>query len=233
MRMPFYINLTDKNILVIGGGGVGTLRAKKFIEAGANVKVLSKEFSSELKELEEKSNLELIRDDAFNVDVLKPLIKWAHIVTVAIGDVGINSIVKELAEKYKCFVNLANDASETEIVVPFEGEFEGIRFSVTTEGKSGVVARMVRDAFLEMLQNDEETIFLLRAMDYLKKYMKSENIPVDLRMKLYFEISSDDCFRGLVKKGKVEEAKRYAESLIEEYVSGRKKFSIQPRVSFK
>jgi precorrin-2 dehydrogenase/sirohydrochlorin ferrochelatase len=109
------------------------------------------------------------------------------------------------------------------VVVPFEGEVEGIRFAVTTEGKSGVVARKVRDAFQRMLEEDDETIYFLRAMDHLKKYMKSKNVPVQMRMKLYFVISSDPEFRRLVKEEDIEGARLLAEKLVKEYLSGKRK----------
>ena len=51
MRIPLYIEFDNKNVLIIGGGGVGTGRAKKFLKAGAKVLVLSMDFSEELKKL--------------------------------------------------------------------------------------------------------------------------------------------------------------------------------------
>jgi len=222
MRIPLYIEMAGKNVLIIGGGGVGTSRAKKFLEAGANVRVLSIEFTPEIKDLERNNpRLELIEDDANTFD-LEPLFEWAHFVTVAVGDLRLNEVAKVLAAKKKCFLNLANDSSQTEVVVPFDGEYEGVRFAVTTEGKSGVVARMIRDSILEMLKKDDEKIYLLKAMDYLKKYMKAEKVPIDLRMSLYFEISSDEEFRNLVKDGNIDEAKSLAEKLVQEYVSGKR-----------
>jgi precorrin-2 dehydrogenase/sirohydrochlorin ferrochelatase len=53
--------------------------------------------------------------------------------------------------------------------------------------------------------------------------MKSHNIPVQMRMKLYFVISSDPEFRRLVKDGEVDEARKFAEKLVHEYVSGKRK----------
>ena len=222
MRIPLYIEFTGKNVLIIGGGGVGTARARKFLEAGAEIRVLSLEFSDELVRLSEKGNVELIEGDAFNRNLLESLIAWCDLVTVAIGDLRINDIVIELARKHKALVNLANDAERTEVVVPFEGEVKGIRFAVTTEGKSGVVARRVRDLFMETLKEDSESLYLLEAMHYLKKYMKSRNVPVQLRMKLYFVISADEEFRSLVNQGRVEEAQELVEKLVEEYISGKR-----------
>lgn len=222
MRIPLYIEFTGKKVLIIGGGGVGTVRARKFHEAGAEIRVLSLEFSEELVELSKGGKVELIKGDAFNKNLLESLISWCDLVTVAVGDLRLNDSVIELARKYKALVNLANDAERTEVVVPFEGEVNGIRFAVTTEGKSGVVARRVRDLFMETLKEDSESLYLLEAMHYLKKYMKSKDIPVQLRMKLYFVISADGEFRKLVNEGRVNEARELAERLVEEYVSGKR-----------
>ena len=218
MRIPLYIDFKGKNVLIIGGGGVGTSRARKFRETGANVRVLSLNFSEEL----ENMDVELVTGDARNSDFLEEHVKWCDLVTVAIPDVGVNDTVIELARKHRALVNLANDSERTEVVVPFEGEIEGIRFAVTTEGKSGIVARVVRDRIAEMLENDEETINLLRAMDFLKRYMKENEIPVDVRMKMYFAISSDDSFKKLVKEGKIREAKDFALRYLNEYLEGRR-----------
>lgn len=223
MRIPLFIEFEDKKVLVIGGGGVGTVRAKKFLEAGAKVRVLSLKFSDELKKLAEEGKVELIEGDAFNENLLEDLISDSDLVVVAIPNLKINDVVWKIAKKHKTLVNLANDAEKTEVVVPFEDEVEGIRFAVTTEGKSGIVARKVKEAFRKLLEEDEETIFFLKAMEHLKKFMKSHNIPVQLRMKLYFVISADPEFRRLVKEGKVDEAQNLAEKLVEDYVSGKRK----------
>lgn len=218
MRIPLYIELSGKNVLIIGGGGVGTSRAKKFLRAGANVRVLSLDFSDELKEM----NVELVKGDARDERLLEEHIRWCDLVTVAIPDTGANDLVIRLAKKHKALVNLANDAEKTEVVVPFDGEVDGIKFAVTTEGKSGVVARAVRDKFLQVLREDEEILNLLKAMDFLKKHMKEANVPVNVRMKMYFAISGDGEFRSLVREGRVEEAKEFAIRYLKEYLEGKR-----------
>ena len=227
MRIPIYVEFEGKNVLVIGGGGVGTFRAKKFLKAGAKVKVLSLDFSDELKRLERENSLKLVRGDVRDLEKLEELIKNSDLVVVAIPFTDLNDEILRIAKRYKTLVNLANDASKTEVVIPFEGEFEGIRFAVTTEGKSGIVARKVKDLFLKALEEDEDVVSFLRAMDHLKRYMKSRGIPIQTRMKLYFAVSSDEKFRELVRRGEVESAKRWAEKLVEDYVEGRRDFDVE------
>uniref|UniRef100_A0A7C4W3M1 precorrin-2 dehydrogenase n=1 Tax=Geoglobus ahangari TaxID=113653 RepID=A0A7C4W3M1_9EURY len=228
MRIPLYIEFSGKNVLIIGGGGVGTVRAKKFKEAGANVRVLSLDFSEELK----KMDVELIRGDAKDEKLLEENIKWCDLVTVAVKDLSVNDLVIELSKKYKALVNLANDAKRTEVVIPFDDSVDGIRFAVTTEGKSGIVARIIRDKIRELIEKDRETQNLLKAMEFLKRYMKENNIPVEIRMKMYFAISKDEKFKELVSEGKVEEAKEYAINYLREYMNGKREIKDEGWIRF-
>ncbi len=223
MRIPLYIEFQGKRVAVIGGGGVGTLRAKKFLEAGASVTVFSLDFSDELERMAERGEVELVKKgiEELNFDELA---QSYNVIVVAIASREYNRRILDAASRGKALVNLANDAAATEVVVPFEGGRKGIRFAVTTEGKSGVVARKVRDKFQKMLEEEEELFYFLDAMDYLKSYMKSHSVPVNLRMRLYSIVSNDKEFVRLVKEEKVEDARAYAEKLVEEYVSGKRKF---------
>jgi precorrin-2 dehydrogenase/sirohydrochlorin ferrochelatase len=48
---PIFLDLREKNVLIIGGGNVGTRKAKSLLDAGANVTVISPTFSAELSAL--------------------------------------------------------------------------------------------------------------------------------------------------------------------------------------
>ncbi len=221
MRIPLYIEFQGKKVAVIGGGGVGTTRAKKFINAGADVTVFSLQFSEELQKLSEENKVKLVKTDVSELD-FESVLEEFNLVVVAIGEKEYNEKILNIAKKTKTLVNLANDAEKTEVVVPFEGGKDGIRFAVTTEGKSGVVARKVKNAFQKMLEENDEIFYFLKAMDHLKKYMKAREIPINVRMKLYTAVSTDEKFRKLVSEEKVDEARKYAEELVEEYVSGKR-----------
>jgi len=226
MRLPLYIEFKDLKILIIGGGGVGTSRAKKFLSAGGQVRVLSIAFSDDLKRLQAKKRLKLIEGNASEVRVLERHVKWCDLVVVAIGNLALNAPVIEMAKLHGKLVNLANDAEKTQVVVPFEGVVKGIRFAVTTEGGSGIVARKARDRIEETLEEDTLLVDQLEAMSHLKRFMKGTGVPVELRMKLYFAVFEERGFQELLGKGKVEEAKAMAEGLVAEFASGKRKLKV-------
>uniref|UniRef100_A0A7J2TFV7 precorrin-2 dehydrogenase n=1 Tax=Archaeoglobus fulgidus TaxID=2234 RepID=A0A7J2TFV7_ARCFL len=216
MRIPLFIEFSGKKVAVIGGGNVGTSRAKRFLEVGAKVTVFSLEFSDELKDLWRKGLVELVER---RVEEIGEELSEFDLVVVAIGEKKFNEKFKELSRKHKFLLNLANDANDTEVVVPFEGGKDGIRFAVTTEGKSGVVARFVRDKFQDLLEKDETIFTYLSAMDHLKKYMKQRGIPIDVRMRVYSIAAANREILKLSSEGKVEEAKRLLERIAEEEMS--------------
>ncbi len=212
MRVPLYIELENKNVLIVGGGKTGTSRAKKFLSAGANVTVLSLDFSSELLKL--GSKIKLINGSAFDFKLLNQLMSESVIVVVALPTTKINEAVMEIAKKHRVLVNLANDADKTEVVVPFETEVDGLRVAITSEGKSGVVVKEALRRVTDFLKQDREIFNLLELMWHLKRYMKTYHIPVKTRMKLYFEVFENTEFRELVLKGKLGKAKEKLESIV-------------------
>ncbi|MEM4472088.1 MAG: bifunctional precorrin-2 dehydrogenase/sirohydrochlorin ferrochelatase [Archaeoglobaceae archaeon] len=213
MRIPLFIEFSGKKVAIVGGGNVGTVRAKKFIEVGADVTVFSIEFSEELKKLESDGKVKLVEK---KIEEIEDELSNFDLVVIAIGDKSYNKKFKELAKKHKFLLNLANDANETEVVVPFEGGKDGIRFAVTTEGKSGVVARMVRDRFQKLLESDRTIFTYLFAMEHLKMYMKSNNVPINVRMRVYSIAGSNKDLLKLSEEGKVEEAKKLVEKIADE-----------------
>ncbi|TDA25442.1 MAG: bifunctional precorrin-2 dehydrogenase/sirohydrochlorin ferrochelatase [Archaeoglobi archaeon] len=213
MRIPLFIEFGGRKVAVIGGGYVGTSRAKKFAEVGAQVTVFSLNFSEELLRMGEEGKVRLVKKEASE---LEEELKEFDLVVVAIGDKNLNEKFKELSRKYRFLLNLANSAEETEVVVPFEGGKGGIRFAVTTEGKSGVVARKVREMFQSVLENDKTIYVFLSAMEHLKKYMKEREIPVNVRMKIYSITGSSQELMRIAETGNLEEAKKFVEKIAEE-----------------
>jgi len=133
MRIALFIDFQGKKVAVIGGGYVGTTRAKKFAEVGAEVTVFSLNFSEELLKMAEEGKVKLLKREASE---LNEELSEFDLVVVAIGDKNLNEKFKELSRKYRFLLNLANSAEDTEVVVPFEGGKDGIRFAVTTEGRA-------------------------------------------------------------------------------------------------
>ena len=68
---PVFLNLKDKNTVVIGGGRVAERKARTLIDAGAAVKIISPSLTHGLKMLSEKGKLAHIKRSYKKGDVKK------------------------------------------------------------------------------------------------------------------------------------------------------------------
>ncbi len=210
-RVPLFVEFEGRNVLVIGGGRVGTKRALKFAKAGARVRVLSLDFTEELKEAAEKGLVELIQGDACDESLIRRLIEWADLVVITVNDERVKGVVKGEAMRLRRLINDATNAEETEVVVPFEAEINGVRIAVTTEGLSGIAARRILERIVEVLNTDEELKNFVKTWFKIKEFIKRTINDPRVRMCLYAELDRDDLLNQLARRGLIEEALKYVE----------------------
>ncbi|MEM4536911.1 MAG: NAD(P)-dependent oxidoreductase, partial [Nitrososphaerota archaeon] len=139
--MPFFIELSNKTILIIGGGREGAKRAEKYSKTGGRVIVYSRSFDEKIVELGRNGFIELVEGDVDEVDKLEEFIKSSDIVMVTLDTEEYNDLISRIARKHKSLLNLANNAEGTDVVVPIDSSVGPFRIAVTTEGRSSMVAR--------------------------------------------------------------------------------------------
>ncbi|NPA23485.1 MAG: bifunctional precorrin-2 dehydrogenase/sirohydrochlorin ferrochelatase [Crenarchaeota archaeon] len=218
MRVPLFIELSNRKVLVLGGGQVGTHRARKFSEAGARVVVVSKEFTDELKRLSREGRVVLYQvslDRETTLSFVEAWIAWADIVVYTIPDVELAKIVRDLCKKYSKFLNDATDAEHTDIVVPFEGSINGIRIAVTTEGKSSTFARILRDWIVDQIRHNENLKRLAKAWFKAKSIIKREIKDPRMRMRIYRELMNNEEFLRVAQTGDIEMIEKIVRKIIE------------------
>ncbi len=203
MRIPLWLEMSSRRVLVVGGGNVGTRRALMFRGAGAEVRVVAKWFSNKLVEAAKKDNgIKLIEADAGNEEELEPHVEWADIVVIATDNEEVNNLVWRLAEKHRRWVNDATNAERTQVVVPYMGEVYngGLKVAVTSEGRTGVAARNALQKILECLERDEELRLLYDVMARLKPVLKRHVAVAKQRVPIYYEV--EELVKPLIEKRK-------------------------------
>ena len=189
-RIPLWLEMSGRRVLVVGGGRVGTRRALMFREAGALVRVVGLRVSRELEERARSDpGLETIVLNASDENAIMPHVEWADIVVVATPSREANETVWRLARRLRRWVNDATDASRTEIVVPYRASFLGgaLEVAVTTQGRSGVVARHALEKIKNCIEGDVELEKLYDAMWRVKPVLKALIPDGRLRFPVYFE----------------------------------------------
>lgn len=208
MRMPFFIDLSGKTILIVGGGKEGAKRAEKYSRTGARVIVYSRGFDEKILELSSIGRLELVKGDVEEGEKLEELIKSSDILMVTLESDKYNDKIREIAKKYKVLINLANDAEKTDLVIPVDSSIGPFRIAVTTEGKSSIAAREALHRIIDYLSREEELIKLAEIMFKVKKIVKKTISDPEERLKIYYEVFNHNSLRIAIRTNdgfKVEE----------------------------
>lgn len=171
---PVFIDLQDKDVLVVGGGAVAQRKIETLLEHKARPRIVSRHLTPFLKEMVKEGRVEFLGDD-----FLKDHLNGAFMVIAATNDARLNKEVSTLAQDRGLLVNAVDQPSDCNFIVPSILKRGDLTIAVSTSGKSPALAKKVRRD-LEG-QFGEEYGNLLNLMGHLRKeiiglgFAQSEN----------------------------------------------------------
>jgi len=193
---PLFLQMENKNVLIVGAGEVGSRRARRFLESGANVIVIAKEVLNDL------TDIGVIFKPVGEVE---KWVEWSDLVVVATGDHELNGYVAKLAGGK--LLNRADYPDEGNLIVPSSFSIGDVQFCIYTKGKSPLMARELRKKIQKIIR--EEDVLQLELQNFARNILK-ENIDDQKRRRDYlYEILNDENIKEYLKQGNMEEAKRY------------------------
>ena len=154
---PFFIDIENKKILIVGGGNVALRKAEKLVQFGADIVVVAPEICAELERLD---GVKLIRRRFENKDICT-----AFAVIAATNDKQLNARIYALCNDLGILVNTVDDPENCGFYFPALVRKNNVTVGISTGGTSPIFARYLREKTEELL--DEKT---LAAGDVLAKY---------------------------------------------------------------
>lgn len=122
---PLFVDLKDKNILVVGAGAVATRKIKTLLKYGAKIKVITKKIESEEIFLLKKENkIELLENTEFDEKFLENI----FLVVAATDNKELNKKIFEICNLKNILVN--NITSKDEMNVRFGSVVETDEFQI-------------------------------------------------------------------------------------------------------
>lgn len=176
---PFYIDIENKNILVVGGGTVALRKIEKLLPFKPNITVVSPKISIEILRLNVNTiNREFADGDLENV----------FCVISATDDEQVNAHIFDLCSAKNILVNTVDDKEKCGFIFPALVQKNSVTVGITTSGKSPIYAKYLKEQFLNMLENTNsdtvETLWQYR--EYIKKNTADE----ELRKKVFSALMS-------------------------------------------
>ena len=141
---PFYIDIENKKILVVGGGTVALRKIEKLMPFSPDITVVAPKICEEIKAL----NVKIIDRRFCDSDL-----DGAFCVVSATDDETLNGRIFQLCNEKNILVNTVDDKEKCGFIFPAIASKNGITAGITTSGKSPIYAKYLKEQFINLLEN--------------------------------------------------------------------------------
>lgn len=186
---PFFINIEGKKCLVAGGGNVALRKIEKLIPYGPEITVISMRVSEEIKKLSE-----LKKTESGNHLPLKIIIRKAcpsdaegfDFVINATGDPELSKSMKDFCVEKRIPCNSVDDRENCTFFFPALVHRDGISVGISTEGKSPLYARALKEKINNLM--DAEDPHIVEEMAKWRSYIRDKADTEEKRKRILEEI---------------------------------------------
>lgn len=141
LYFPLFVDLSDKKIVVAGGGTIAERRVKTLLPFSESMTVIAPSCTKELQRLEEKGLILLRKRSVEAADFA-----GADMVLAATDDNMVNDEIYRLCKDAGILVNVCSDRKKCDFYFPGVVQKENIVVGVTASGANHRMAKQVREA---------------------------------------------------------------------------------------
>lgn len=156
MFFPLFVNVENKEVLIIGGGKIGGRKAQTLREYGGNVTVYSEKVTEETILADE--NIKVVnRNVSHDEDEIKELVKKYFLVVAATDDKELNDRISHVCMCENILVN--NVSSKTEMNAMFTAVVKNNEFQIGigSYGKSCRRSKALKGKVQELIDEISKT----------------------------------------------------------------------------
>jgi siroheme synthase-like protein len=176
---PIFLDVEDRDVVIIGGGNVCARKAETMLKYGARVTVVSPEFTDEIKVWARNGAIRIKRK-AYDAGDLE----GASIVIASTDDQRVNEQIAADCRARRIPVNVVDVTPLCEFIVPAIVESGSITIAISTAGKSPALARTLKEDLQRMVGTEyaEVNDVLGSLRDSAKRVL-----PTDVDRKAFFD----------------------------------------------
>jgi precorrin-2 dehydrogenase/sirohydrochlorin ferrochelatase len=194
---PIHLDIQNRNVLVVGGGGVGTRKVKTLLDCGARVTVVSRKISAKLQALAKSGDI-ILEQRSYRSEDLNGM----FLVIGATNDMILNRQISHDAEQLNTLCNIADRPEVCNFILPSIVRRDDLVITISTSGKSPAMAKKLRKALEN--QYGEEYGKLLRLMGAIRKKLLSQAHEPEAHKPLFEQLINSD-LPGMIQENKTED----------------------------
>jgi len=176
---PIYIDIEDRDVVIIGGGNVCARKAETMLKYGARVTIVAPELTEEIEQWAREGKLAIKRKPYDESDV-----DGANMVIASTDDQRVNEQIAADCRKRRIPVNVVDVTPLCEFIVPAIVEKGSIQIAISTGGKSPALARTLKEDLIELVGAEYTEVNDL--LGTLREAAKAV-LPADVDRKRFFD----------------------------------------------
>ena len=197
---PIYLDIENRDVVIIGGGNVCARKAETMMKYGARVTIVSPEFTDEIEGWAREGCLRLKRKTYDESDL-----DGANIVIASTDDQSVNERIAADCRARRIPVNVVDVTPLCEFIVPAIIETGSIQIAISTGGKSPALARTLKEDLQRTI--GPEYAEVNDALGSLRDGAKAApSLPTDIDRKRFFDGIIAEGILDMLRHGKRREA---------------------------
>ena len=193
---PIFLNLSDRQCIVVGGGNVALRKIMGLLEAGATVTVVAEKFDPLIMDLEKEGKIKLIKRHFKPQDI-----ENAFVVFAATDDNAVNVEIAEIAREQGTLVNTVDNPGHCDFFSSAVMKRGPLRIAVSTSGLCPGIAYRIRRE-LEELYDESYADFIQNAGVMRHYILHCENITENQKNNAMKWLYNEETFNLFVNSGK-------------------------------
>ncbi len=209
--------LKGKEVVVFGGGNEAELKVLKVLDDGAKVTVVSKEFTSVLRQLADEGKISALEYDLYDgFTSLKDRVGSPHIVFLATDDKTVNKKGTDFAKRLGAIICVVDTPELCDFAMPAIAKVGDVRIGISTGGRSPVVAKLFRQKIEKMFT--KEDLLQLELQEYARRKIRPRIGKFRSRKKFLWKVVENDEIQTLLKQNKLDKAKNIVDRMVEQVI---------------
>jgi len=207
---PVFLDLRDREVVVVGGGTVAERKVRELLDAGARVRVISRALTPALEALVESGRIAFRRGEFEETDL-----EGAWLVLSATDDAEANRRVAEAAARHRLFCNVADAPALCSFLAPALVRRGAVTIAISTGGRSPALAVHLKRLLASSI--GPEYGALAELLGRMRPFVQ-ERIPDPKRRADAFRRLIESSVLELLRAGECEAAERRARALLEQWM---------------
>ncbi|MCS6818280.1 MAG: bifunctional precorrin-2 dehydrogenase/sirohydrochlorin ferrochelatase [Blastocatellia bacterium] len=206
---PVFLDLRDREVVVIGGGTIAERKVRELLDAGARVRVIGQTLTPALEALVESGQIAFRCGEFEEADL-----EEAWLVLSTTDDAAVNRRIAEAAARRRLFCNVADAPALCSFLAPAVVRRGDIAIAISTSGKSPALAVHLKQKIASIIGSEYGA--LAQLLGRMRPFVR-ERIPDPKQRAEVFRCLIEAQTLELLRAGEQAAAEEHARALVERW----------------